>query len=135
MNGGKISGDIAILCNNSSATWSNMTTFYSLNKNNYIMDTIKLLGKVGKRILEKISYWVTEDSNWNYRIPEIWLSECFGLDRFTILPTRNFRYPSKNPFGSSAQTMNTLPVKESIGLDEVHRVMQKDITSRSMEQK
>ena len=31
--------------------------------------------------------------------------------------------------------MNTLPVKESIGLDEVHRVMQKDITSRSMEQK
>ena len=39
-----------------SATWCNTTTFYSINRNNYIMGTTKLLGKVGKNILEKMGY-------------------------------------------------------------------------------
>jgi len=32
----------------SRASWCNTTTFYSINTNNYIIDTTKLFGKEGK---------------------------------------------------------------------------------------
>jgi len=44
--------------------------FYSINRNSYIMVTIKLSGEVGKKTLEKMGYWVTENRNQNYPVPE-----------------------------------------------------------------
>ena len=37
----------------SSEIWHNTTIFYSINSNNYIMDTKKLLGEIGKKFRKK----------------------------------------------------------------------------------
>ena len=52
------------------------------------MDTIKLLDKVRKNILEKMGYWITENPNQNYPVPEY-----FGSDTVHHFAAPKFRVP------------------------------------------
>ena len=95
----------------SSITWSNATMFYSINRNNYIIDVIKLLGKVGEKILQKISYWVTKNLNQNFWALEFWLSKYFGLDTVHHFADPKFRVPKlKSLLVLIFQTMHTTNV-------------------------
>lgn len=42
------------------------------------MGTTKLLGKVGKKILEKVGYWVTKNPKRNYQVLEFELPEYYS---------------------------------------------------------
>ena len=55
------------------------------------MGTTKLLGKVGKNILEKMGCWVTKNPNRNFRVPEFRLPENFGLDTVHHFADPKFR--------------------------------------------
>ena len=92
----------------SSATWRNTTTFYSINRNNHIIDTTNSLGKVGKKILEKMGHWVTEHLKRNYWAPEFRLPKYFGSDMVHHFADPKFQVPKpKSFFGSGTQIMNT----------------------------
>jgi len=52
------------------------------------MDTTKLLDKIGKKNLEKMGYWVTENQNRNYRVPEY-----FGSDTVHHFADPKFQIP------------------------------------------
>ena len=83
----------------SSASLRNTTTFNSINSNNYIMDTTKLFGKIGKRdFRKKLGYWVIENSNRNFQVSNFGYPNVSVRVRFTILPTQNSGYPNGDLF-------------------------------------
>jgi len=75
----------------SNTSWDNMATFNSINNNNYIMDTTKLLVKIGKKF-RKIGLLGNQK-------PELKFSGTLNIlvrISLTILLTQNFGYPNRN---------------------------------------
>ena len=57
------------------------------------MARTQLLSNVGKKILEKMGYWVTKNPNRNFRVPEFRLPESFGSDTVHHFADPKFRVP------------------------------------------
>jgi len=82
--------------------------FYSINSDNYIMDTTKLLVKIGKKNLGKIGSLDNQKLELKFlgtkiRIPEkFWFGYSSPFYRPEISDTR-----IKTSFGSATRTMNT----------------------------
>jgi len=85
-----------------------MTMFYSINSNNYITNTTKVLVKIGKKNLGKIELLENQKSELKFsgfriRIPEIlWFRYGSLFYRSEISSTR-----TETSFGSGTQIMNT----------------------------
>uniref|UniRef100_A0A7C9A334 Uncharacterized protein n=1 Tax=Opuntia streptacantha TaxID=393608 RepID=A0A7C9A334_OPUST len=76
----------------SNTIWCNTTIFYSINNNNYIMDTTKLLVKIGKK-LEKIGLSDNHKPKPKIRLPKFRYPKYFGLDKVHHFSDPKFRVP------------------------------------------
>jgi len=98
----------------SNTSWWNTIKFYSINNNNYTINTTKLLVKIGKRFLKKLGYWLTKNPNWNFWVYEFGYPKYVGSDTVHHFTDLKFQVPKLKSLSLDTRTINTATRKDVI---------------------